>query len=73
MLAQQYHLPQEIQDIIIEHHGDTPVMYFYHKALKQADVLMLPYLFPERFSAEQIRQSYDFYYPYTTHDSSLSA
>ena len=37
MLAQQYHLPQEIQDIIIEHHGDTPVMYFYHKALKQAD------------------------------------
>ena len=34
---------------------------------------MLPYLFPERFSAEQIRQSYDFYYPYTTHDSSLSA
>ena len=37
MLAQQYHLPQEIQDIIIEHHGDTPVMYFYHKALKQAE------------------------------------
>ena len=36
MMAQQYRLPEEIQDIIIEHHGDTPVMYFYHKALQQA-------------------------------------
>lgn len=36
-MAQQYHLPEEIQDIIIEHHGDTPVMYFYHKALQQAN------------------------------------
>ncbi len=35
-MAQQYRLPQEIQDIIVEHHGDTPVMYFYHKALEQA-------------------------------------
>ena len=30
-LAQKYHLPPEIQDIIIQHHGDTPVMFFYHK------------------------------------------
>ena len=37
MMAQQNHLPEEIQDIIIEHHGDTPVMYFYHKALQQAN------------------------------------
>lgn len=37
MMAQQNHLPSEIQDIIIEHHGDTPVMYFYHKALQQAN------------------------------------
>jgi putative nucleotidyltransferase with HDIG domain len=37
MMAQQNHLPQEIQDIIIEHHGDTPVMFFYHKALQQAN------------------------------------
>ena len=36
-LAQKYHLPPEIQRIIAEHHGDTPVMYFYHKALQQAD------------------------------------
>lgn len=43
------------------------------KALKQADVLMLPYLFPGRFSPEEIRLNYDYYIPYTTHDSSLSA
>lgn len=36
-LAQRYHLPPEVQRIIVEHHGDTPVMYFYHKALQQAD------------------------------------
>ncbi|MGN0754685.1 MAG: HDIG domain-containing metalloprotein [Aristaeellaceae bacterium] len=36
-LAQRFHLPPEIQRIIVEHHGDTPVMYFYHKALQQAD------------------------------------
>lgn len=35
-LARQYRLPQEIQHIIVEHHGDTPVMFFYHKALQLA-------------------------------------
>ncbi len=37
LMAQQYRLPQEIQDIIAEHHGDTPVAYFYHKAVQQAN------------------------------------
>lgn len=37
IMAQQSRLPQEVQDIIVEHHGDTPVMYFYHKALQQAN------------------------------------
>jgi len=36
-LAKKYRLPVEIQDIIMEHHGDTPVMFFYHKALQQPD------------------------------------
>ena len=36
-LAQKYRLPPEIQRIIAEHHGDTPVMYFYHKALQLAE------------------------------------
>ena len=37
LLAQKHRLPKEIQEIIVQHHGDTPVMYFYHKALQQAD------------------------------------
>lgn len=36
-LAKQYRLPRQVQDIIGEHHGNTPVMFFYHKALQMAD------------------------------------
>ena len=36
-LARQYRLPAEIQQIISEHHGNSPVMYFYHKAVQQAE------------------------------------
>ena len=36
-LAKQYRLPLAVQHIIAEHHGDTPVMFFYHKALQMAD------------------------------------
>ncbi len=34
LLAQKEHMPREVQDIILQHHGVTPVMYFYHKALQ---------------------------------------
>lgn len=37
LIAQKEHLPQEVQDIILQHHGVTPVMFFYHKALQLAD------------------------------------
>ncbi len=36
-LARQYRIPVEIQQIIAEHHGNSPVMYFYHKAVQQAN------------------------------------
>ena len=36
-LARNYHLPREVAQIISEHHGNTPVMYFYSQALKNAD------------------------------------
>ncbi|MEN9723840.1 MAG: hypothetical protein RJB38_1826, partial [Pseudomonadota bacterium] len=39
---------------------------------KQADVLMLPFLFPEEFSSEVIRANLDYYEPITDHASSLS-
>ena len=33
-LAQKHHLPQPIIDLIRQHHGDTPTMFFYHKAIQ---------------------------------------
>jgi trehalose/maltose hydrolase-like predicted phosphorylase len=42
------------------------------KALKQADVLMIPYLFNKAMDKETITKNYNYYYKYTTHDSSLS-
>ena len=37
LIAQKEHLPPEVQDIIRQHHGVTPVMFFYHKALQMSD------------------------------------
>lgn len=36
-LAKAYRLPLAVQTIIAEHHGNTPVMFFYHKALQMAN------------------------------------
>ncbi len=33
-LAHKHHLPEQIVDMIRQHHGDTPVMYFYAKTVK---------------------------------------
>ena len=43
------------------------------RCLKQADVLMLMHLMPHEFSDAEVRRAWDYYVPYTTHDSSLSA
>ena len=42
------------------------------KILKQADVLMLPLLFPDDFSDEVVMANYRYYEPLTDHGSSLS-
>jgi alpha,alpha-trehalose phosphorylase len=42
------------------------------KLLKQADVLMLPLLFPDAFSDEVVAANYRYYEPLTDHGSSLS-
>lgn len=42
------------------------------KALKQADVLALMQLFPGDFTLEEVRAAWEYYLPFTTHDSSLS-
>lgn len=33
-LAKKYNLPKEIQDIIIEHHGTSLLVYFYYKMIR---------------------------------------
>lgn len=33
-LARKHHLPEPVIDMIRQHHGDTPVMYFYAKTVK---------------------------------------
>ncbi|HML46989.1 MAG TPA: HDIG domain-containing protein, partial [Clostridia bacterium] len=35
-IAQRNHLPPPIIDLIRQHHGDTPALYFFHKAREQA-------------------------------------
>ena len=34
-MAQKARLPEAVIDIIAQHHGDTPVLYFYDRAVKQ--------------------------------------
>ncbi len=36
-MALRARLPEEIQEIILQHHGDSPVLYFYDKAAKQGE------------------------------------
>jgi kojibiose phosphorylase len=43
-----------------------------YRVLKQADVLLLMQLLPDRFSTEEKMNAWHFYEPLTTHDSSLS-
>ncbi|NLD51647.1 MAG: HDIG domain-containing protein [Clostridiales bacterium] len=35
-LAKQYHLPLEVQQIVVQHHGNSRVKYFYTKAIKES-------------------------------------
>jgi alpha,alpha-trehalose phosphorylase len=42
------------------------------RLVKQADLLMIPFLFPEAFSAEVLAANYDYYDAITDHGSSLS-
>ena len=42
------------------------------KCLKQADVLMMMFLFPKEFTENELKAAWEYYIPYCTHDSSLS-
>ncbi|NLX71351.1 MAG: HDIG domain-containing protein [Clostridiales bacterium] len=36
-LAQKYKVPKILQDFMLQHHGTTPVIYFYHKSKNNSD------------------------------------
>ena len=36
-LIQKYHLPELFADVALQHHGTTPISYFYAKAMKLSD------------------------------------
>lgn len=56
-LAAKHHLPQVIRDHIAQHHGDTPVVYFYKEACAKSadntcDIANFRYVQPRPSTAE---------------------
>ena len=47
ILLKQYHMPKEIKDVALQHHGTSPVGYFYRKALSltEGDIDMNGYTY----------------------------
>ncbi len=72
--AAEMYLPQEPSGLIAQQDGFLEVASRPDagQPLKQADVLMLFRLFPDRFPEEVQQANWDFYEPLTAHGSSLS-
>lgn len=72
--AAEMYLPQEPSGLIAQQDGfiETAHKPNVGEPLKQADVLMLFRLFPDRFAEEVQQANWDFYEPLTAHGSSLS-
>ena len=50
-----------------------PLNLWRYQVIKQADIVLLIYLYSHEFTTEMKRKIFDFYEPKTIHDSSLSA
>lgn len=62
-------IPREQFPLLLTHH---PLFLYRHQVLKQADVVLAHFLYEEGVDEEDMRRSYAYYEPMTTHDSSLS-
>ena len=54
-MLKEYRIPEEVQEIVISHHGTTPVVYFYNKSKEQnpdADINDYRYAGPRPHSKE---------------------
>ncbi|MEV4135019.1 glycosyl hydrolase family 65 protein [Dactylosporangium sp. NPDC049742] len=61
--------PPERYPLLLHYH---PLVIYRHQVIKQTDVVLATVLLPDRFTAHQRRQIFDYYDPLTTGDSSLS-
>jgi alpha,alpha-trehalose phosphorylase len=61
--------PPERYPLLLHYH---PLVIYRHQVIKQADVMLATVMLPERFSAADRLQIFDYYDPLTTGDSSLS-
>jgi len=50
-----------------------PLVIYRHQVIKQADVVLAMFLLGNRFTMEQKKRNFEYYDPFTTGDSSLSA
>ncbi len=60
---------QSMFPLLLNYH---PLMLYRHQVNKQADTVMVDFMFPEGNTLAQLKSDYEFYEPITTHDSSLS-
>lgn len=61
--------PPEKYPLLLHYH---PLVIYRHKVIKQADLILAMFQFPDFFSPEEKRRNFEFYDPLTTGDSSLS-
>lgn len=62
-------IDQSMFPLLLHYH---PLMLYRSQVNKQADTIMVDYMFPLGNTKAQLKADYDFYEPITTHDSSLS-
>jgi alpha,alpha-trehalose phosphorylase len=62
--------PRDRYPLLLHFH---PLVIYRHQVLKQADVVMAIFNFPDQFTPEVARANFDYYDPITTGDSSLAA
>jgi alpha,alpha-trehalose phosphorylase len=62
--------PPERYPLLLHFH---PLVIYRHQVIKQADVVLAMFLLNDEFSLEEKRRNFEYYYPLTTGDSSLSA
>ncbi|MFW6035063.1 MAG: glycoside hydrolase family 65 protein [Halothermotrichaceae bacterium] len=62
-------IPEEEFPLVKSWH---PLTIWRYQVIKQADVILLMFLFGDSFDLEEKKANYDYYEPKTTHDSSLS-